>query len=215
MASELQELSATTRARTGKGAARQARREGLVPGIVYGGNIAPVPINLKYNELIRRLNAGRFLATLFDLKIDGSESTRVICRAVQRDVVRDLPTHVDFMRLHGSSRIKLFIPVRFMNEEDAPGLRRGGVLTVVRNEVELLVTANNIPEHIDADLSDIDVGDVLTISDVVLPEGASPTIKDRDFVIANISAPSGLRSTEQDEPEEEIELEPDQLDPTF
>lgn len=202
MASEIPEICAKLRTGTGKGAARQARLAGNVPGIVYGGGEAPVPIELRFNELFKRLKAGRFLSTLFNLKIEGQDDERVICRAVQRDVVRDLPTHVDFMRLGRSSRINLFIPVTFEGEDESPGLKRGGVLTVVRNEVELIVTAGNIPESIVADVTGLDVGDVLTISAIDLPGGARPRIADRDFVVANISAPSGLRSAEQDEEEE-------------
>jgi len=126
---------------------------------------------------------------------------RVICRGVQRHVVKDLPTHVDLMRLRRTSKIALFIPVEFINEDKAPGIKRGGVLTVVRPEVELTVTAGDIPEKIVVDLEGADVGDTLTISGVDLPAGATPTI-DRDFVIANISAPSGLRSADNEADDE-------------
>ena len=193
MAGEIPDLIAEARTGTGKGAARQARRMSFVPGIVYGGGMDPMPINLKYNYLLKFLKAGRFKSKLFNLKVEGAEDTRVICRAVQRDVVRDLPTHVDFMRLRQNSRINLFIHVTFINHDAAPGLKRGGTLTVVRPEVELEVPAGDIPDHITVDLTDKQIGDVIHISDVVLPEGAVPTI-DRNFVIANISAPSGLRS---------------------
>jgi large subunit ribosomal protein L25 len=198
MAGEIPDLLAEARTGTGKGAARQARRESYVPGIVYGGGKDPLPINLKYNYLLKKLKAGRFLSTLFNLKVEGQEDVRVICRAVQRDVVKDLPTHVDLMRLRRTSRINLFIHVNFINHEAAPGLKRGGTLTVVRPEVELEVTAGDIPEGITVDLTGKNIGDVIHISDVVLPEGAKPTI-DRNFVIANISAPSGLRSSDNEE----------------
>jgi large subunit ribosomal protein L25 len=192
MAGQIPDLNATVRTGTGKGAARQARREGYVPGIVYGGGKDPIAINMKYNELIKRLKAGRFLSTLFNLKVDGQEDVRVICRSVQRDVVKDLPTHVDFMRLRRTSRVNLFVHVDFVNEEKSPGIKRGGVLTVVRPEVELNVQADSIPESIVVDLNGRDVGDVIHISDVALPEGVTPVIE-RNFVIANISAPSALR----------------------
>ncbi|SMX31501.1 50S ribosomal protein L25/general stress protein Ctc [Actibacterium lipolyticum] len=205
MAGEIPDLNATARAGTGKGAARQARREELVPGVVYGGGEEPIAINLKFNELLKRLKAGRFLSTLFNLKVEGQEDVRVICRGVQRDVVKDLPIHVDFMRLRRTSRINLFIPVEFVNEEAAPGLKKGGVLTVVRPEVELKVTAGDIPETLTVDLTGLNVGDTINISDIKLPEGARPMITDRDFVIANISAPSGLRSAGADEEEAEGE----------
>jgi large subunit ribosomal protein L25 len=206
MAGEIPDLEALERTGTGKGAARQARRENLVPGIVYGGGVDPLPINLPYNALIKRLKAGRFLSTLFNLKVEGQEDVRVICRNVQRDVVKDLPTHVDFMRLRRTSRINLFIPVEFLNEKDAPGIKKGGVLTVVRPEVELVVTAGDIPEKIVVDLAGKQIGDTLTISQVDLPPGAKPTI-DRDFVIANITAPSGLAAAADDEDEGEGEAE--------
>lgn len=195
-------LNATARAGTGKGAARAARREGLVPGVIYGGGEDPKPINVKFNELLKMLKAGKFLSTLLNISVDGKEE-RVICRAVQRDVVRDLPTHVDFLRLSPKSRINLYIPVDFVNQAASPGLKRGGVLTVVRPEVELKVIAGEIPSSIVADLTGVDVGDVITISKIALPEGVTPVITNRDFVVANIGAPSGLRSAESESAEEE------------
>src|SRR5210317_1033047 len=148
MAGEIPDLVATVRTGTGKGAARQARRKGNVPGIVFGGDVEPLSINIPFNVLLKRLKAGRFKSTLFNLKVDGHDDVRVICRDVQRDVVKDLPTHVDFMRLRRTTKINLFIHVDFINEEEAPGIKKGGVLTVVRNEVELIVTAEDIPDHI-------------------------------------------------------------------
>lgn len=204
-ADEIPELRAMARAGTGKGAARRARRENLVPGVVYGGGVDPLPISIPYNVLFKKLKAGRFLSTLFNLKVDGHDDVRVICRDVQRDVVKDLPVHLDLMRLRRNTRINVFIPVVFVNEGEAPGLKRGGVLTVVRPEVELLVTASEIPEQITVDLTGLEINDVVTISMVALPEGAKPMI-DRDFVIANISAPSGL-SAEEEEGAEEAEAE--------
>ncbi len=202
MAGEIPDLEALERTGTGKGAARQARRDGMVPGIVFGGDKDPLPINIPFNRLLKMLKAGRFKSTLFNLKVDGHEDVRVICRDVQRDVVKDLPRHVDFMRLRRTTKINLFIPVEFLNEGEAPGIKRGGVLTVVRPEVELVVTAGDIPEKLTADLTGLNVGDTITISSITLPEGAKPTI-DRDFVVANISAPSGLRSADNEEGGEE------------
>ena len=202
MAGAIPDLHAEVRTGTGKGAARQARRDGKVPGIVFGGDAEPLPINLPFNSLLKSLKAGRFKSTLFNLKVDGQEDVRVICRDVQRDVVKDLPTHVDFMRLRRTSRINLYIHVNFDNQDTCPGLKKGGVLTIVRPEVELEVLAGDIPDHITIDLSNAQIGDVLHISDVTLPAGAKPTI-DRDFVIANISAPSGLRSEENEADGEE------------
>jgi large subunit ribosomal protein L25 len=204
MAGEIPDLHAQERTGTGKGAARQARRDGLVPGIVYGGGSDPLAINIPFNVLLKRLKQGRFLSTLFNLKVEGQEDVRVICRNVQRDVLKDLPTHLDLMRLRRTSKVNLFIPVEFVNEDEAPGMKKGGVLTVVRQEVELRVTAGDIPEKLTIDLAGKDIGDTLTISAITLPAGSKTTI-DRDFVIANISAPSGLKSAgiDDDEPEEE------------
>ena len=198
MAREIVDLKAEVRTGTGKGAARQARREGNVPGIIYGDGAEPQPIKMNYNYLLTKLRQGRFLQTLFNLKVEGQPDVHVICRSVQRDVVKDLPTHVDFMRIHDESRIELFIHVDFVNQDASPGLKRGGTLTVVRHEVELEVTAGDIPDHITVDLTGRKIGDVIHIGDVVLPSGAKPTIA-RNFVIANIAAPSGLVAEEETE----------------
>ena len=206
MAGEIPDLVAEVRTGTGKGAARQARREGYVPGIVYGGGEDPLAINVNYYALLKKLKAGRFLSTLFNLKVEGQDDVRVICRGVQRDVVKDLPTHLDLMRLKRTSRINLFIHVTFENHEKAPGLKKGGTLVTVRPEVELEVTAGDIPDHITVDLTGREIGDVIHIDDITLPKGAAPTIK-RNFVIANIAAPSGLRSAEAGEGAEEAEGE--------
>jgi large subunit ribosomal protein L25 len=197
MAGEIPDLVAEVRTGTGKGAARQARREGYVPGIVYGGGAEPLPINIHYYTLLKRLKAGRFLQTLFNLKVDGQDDVRVICRGVQRDVVKDLPTHVDLMRIRRTTRVNLFIHVTFVNHDKAPGLKKGGTVTIVRPEVELEVTAGDIPDHITVDLTGREIGDVIHIGDVALPEGVKPTVA-RNFVIANIAAPSGLRSSEEE-----------------
>jgi large subunit ribosomal protein L25 len=201
MAGEIPDLVATERTGTGKGAARQARRDGLVPGVVYGGEADPLAINIPFNVLLKRLKAGRFLSTLFNLKVEGQEDVRVICRGVQRHVVKDLPTHVDFMRLKRNSQINLFIPVEIVGEEVSPGIKKGGIVSSVRTEVELIVTAGDIPDALKLDVSEGDLGDVYNISAIKLPEGAKPVI-DRDFVIANIAAPAGIGSSDEDEAEE-------------
>ena len=209
MAGQIPDLNASVRTGTGKGAARQSRRDGNVPGIVFGGDTDSLPINIPFNKLLQLLKAGRFKSTLFNLKVEGHDDVRVICRDVQRHTVKDLPTHLDLMRLRRTTKINLFIPVEFLNEDTCPGIKKGGVLSLVRPEVELIVTAGDIPEKITVDLAGLDVGDVITISSVTLPEGSKTTI-DRDFVIANISAPSGLRSSENeggDEVTEEVATE--------
>lgn len=213
MAGAIPDFEVQERTGTGKGAARQARRDGMVPGIVYGGGEDPVAINVPFNALFKRLKQGRFLSTLLNLKMEGHDDVRVICRNVQRDVVKDLPTHLDLMRLKRTTKINLFIHVDFINEEECPGLKRGGVLTVVRPEVELKVTAGDIPESLTADLTGLEVGDTITISAIQLPSGAKTTI-DRDFVIANISAPSGLRSSDNEEEDEGEEVAADAVEAT-
>ena len=204
MAKEIPDLVAHARTGTGKGAARQARRDGMVPGVVYGGGQDPQPIQLPFNDLLKKLRAGRFRATLWNLKVEGHDDVRVIARDVQRDIVKDLPLHVDLMRLRRTSKVNLFLPVVFEGVEGSPGDKAGGVLTIVRPEVELRVTAGDIPDSITVDCSKMEIGDTITISSVTLPEGATPTIE-RDFVLANMQAPSGLAS--QDDEDEVTETE--------
>lgn len=194
---EMPILEATARAGTGKGAARTARRNGYVPGVIYGGGAEPQPINVKYNELLKALKRGKFLSTLYNVKVDGQD-TRVVCRAVQRDIVKDLPTHVDFLRLSERSRIKLHIPVEFINQGTCPGIKRGGTLNIARHDVEMNVIAGNIPEKLTVDLANAKLGDVIKISSVTLPEGTSPTITDRDFTICSIATPSGMVVEEEE-----------------
>lgn len=194
-------IEARARADAGKGAARQTRRDGFVPAVIYGGGQAPETIAIKDNVLMRHLKAGKFKSTLLNVKVDGRDN-RVICREVQRDVVKDTPIHADFLRLSERSRINLYIPVEFVGHETCPGLRAGGVVTVVRQEVELKVTAGDIPEKLVANLSGKKIGDVITISQIELPKGTTPTITGRDFVIANIAAPAGLIASDEEEAEE-------------
>ncbi|SFR33887.1 LSU ribosomal protein L25P [Yoonia tamlensis] len=206
MAGQIPDLNAKVRAGTGKGAARQARRDGDVPGIVYGGGAEPQSISIPFDYLLTMLRKGRFMSTLFNLKVEGQEDVRVICRGVQRDVVKDLPRHIDLMRLKRTSRVKLFIPVEFENADTCPGIKKGGTLTVVRNEVELDVLAGDIPDHLTIDLANHQMGDTIHISEVVMPEGAKSVI-DRDFVIANIAAPRTLAADDEDEATEEAATE--------
>ncbi len=204
---DLLDLTVSARAGVGKGAARATRRENLVPGIIYGNGEDPVAINVEFYVLLKMLKAGKFMSTLINLTMDGKDQ-RVICRGVQRDVVKDMPIHIDFLRLSRKSRINLNIPVEFVNEADCPGLTKGGVLTVVRNEVEMKVTAGDIPDTLTADLTGLEVGDVIHMSDITLPAGTRPMITDRDFVIGNIAAPSSLKSSgDEDEDGDDTEAE--------
>ena len=209
MAGKIPDLELTPRAGTGKGAARQARRDGLVPGVVYGGGKEPQAITIPFNILFKKLKDGGFMSTLFNLKVEGADDVRAVCRGVQRHVVKDLPTHIDFLRLNRDSRINMNIPVHFLNEETSVGLKKGGTLTIVRQEVELMVTAGNIPDHIEADLENLEIGQTINISDITLPEGTRPVIADRDFVIANIAAPGGATDEEDEASEAEAEADAD------
>jgi large subunit ribosomal protein L25 len=191
------ELQATARERVGKGAARATRRAGLVPAVIYGDKKDPEPIQINGRELTHLLKAGGFLTTLFAIDVNGNK-TRVIPRDVQFDPVRDFPIHVDFLRLGEGARLNVAIPVHFINEEDCPGIRRGGVLNVVRYEIEVSCLADQIPEHLTADLSGMDIGDSLHISGIPMPEGVEPTITDRDFTVATIAAPAALKSEEEE-----------------
>jgi large subunit ribosomal protein L25 len=194
---EMPNIQATQRTRTGKGAARQARRENLVPGVIYGGGSDPMPINLKFNELYKMLKAGKFMSTLMSVTID-DKKTNALCRDVQRDVVNGLPVHVDFMRVSAKSRVEVFVPIVFLNESEAVGVKRGGSLTEVRPEIELLVSASDIPDHLEVDVAKMDFGDILHASDLTLPKGASFVIDDRDPVIATMDAPRTSDDSDED-----------------
>jgi len=186
------QLKAAARQRAGKGAARAVRREGLVPGVVYGDKKEPQLISLGYLDMFQQVQTGRFLSTLVDLEVDGT-TVRTIPRDVQFDPVRDFIIHADFLRLGAGARITVEVMVEFRNAEQAPGIKRGGVLNVVRHEVELSCPADAIPEEIVVDLAGLDIGDSVHISDISLPEGSTPTITDRDFTIATIAAPAGIK----------------------
>jgi len=196
------ELKAAARDRVGKGAARATRRAGLVPAVIYGDKQPPEPIAIERKELATRIKAGGFLTTLFAVELNG-EKSRVIPRDVQFDPVRDFPIHVDFLRLGEGARIDVSVPVHFINEELSPGIKRGGVLNIVRHEIELNCLADQIPEHLLADLTGKDIGDSIHISAIPLPEGVVPTITDRDFTVATVAAPAVLTVEEEELEEEE------------
>jgi large subunit ribosomal protein L25 len=188
-------LAATTRTKTGTGGARAVRREGLVPGVVYGGNGDPEYVSIAVRDFEKHYQTGRMLSTLFVLDI-GGKKTRVIPREVQVDPVTDRPIHADFQRLVQGARIRLFIPVHFKNHVDSPGLKRGGVLNVVRHEVEFFCPSDHIPQFIEGDLAGMDIGDSLHISHFKLPEGLVPVIRSRDFTVATVAAPSSFAEVE-------------------
>ena len=195
-------LNAKARERVGKGAARAARREGRVPGVIYGDKQDPVTISFGFNDLVQHLRTGRFLSTLYDVDVDGTK-TRVIPKDVQFDPVKDFPVHVDLLRLGKGAKINVEIQMNFINEEESPGLREGGVLNVVRYTVELRCPADSIPEELIGDLTGLELGDSLHISDVALPDGVEPVISDRDFTIATIAAPAAEIVEEEEEEEGE------------
>jgi large subunit ribosomal protein L25 len=186
------QLQAVARDRAGKGAARAVRRQGRVPAVIYGAGQPPEPIALDFNLAKQLIFAGRFLTTVFEIDVEGRK-TRAIPRDYQLDPVKDLPVHVDFMRLAEGQRIRVEVPVRFINQEASPGLKRGGTLNIVRHTVELLVPADAIPDSLDADLAGLDINDSLHISAIKLPEGARPTITDRDFTVATVAVPAGFK----------------------
>ncbi|MEZ5774942.1 MAG: 50S ribosomal protein L25/general stress protein Ctc [Hyphomicrobiaceae bacterium] len=183
------ELKATARPRVGKGAARDARRNGQIPAVIYGDGRAPEPINVPYADLWKHYSTGRLLTTVMDISIDGSKTT-VIPRDVQLDPVRDFLTHVDFLRISETTAVRVGIPVTFINDDKSPGLKRGGVLNVVRHEVEMFCPANAIPKALVVDLDGLEIGTSIHISAIKLPEGTKPVIQDRDFTVATIAGAS-------------------------
>lgn len=192
------------RERTGKGGARESRREGWVPGVIYGGGEEPAPIRLKQNEVQKAYLAGRMKAHLAKIDVPGEDGQQtVIARQVQIHPVKDMPVHVDLMRVDEKTRIDVEIPVRFLNEEESPGLKKGGVLNVVRHVVHVYAPAISIPEIFEIDVTGLEVGDSIHASAISLPEGVKLVTTDRDFTIATIAAPSALRSS--DDTEEEAE----------
>ena len=179
-------LKAEVRDRVGKGAARSVRREDKVPAVIYGDGKPPVPISLPQREMTQRLHAGGFLTHLVEIDV-GGEKLRAIPKDYQLDAVRDTLIHVDFLRVGEGARLTLDVPVHFINHADSPGLKRGGVLNVVRHAIEMVVPADAIPEFVEVNLSGLDIGDSVHISAVPLPEGVVPTIRGRDFTVATIA----------------------------
>lgn len=201
MSHQAYELKAEARERVGKGSAREVRRNGKVPAVIYGGKQPPVAIALPYKDVYMKIHGGGFLTTVATIDVNG-EKIQVLPKDFQLDPVKDFPIHVDFLRVDRDSVVTVEVPVHFVNEEKSPGLKRGGVLNIVRHEVEFVCPANAIPEFITVDLDGTDLGDSIHISAVKLPEGVRPTISDRDFTIATIAAPAGLRSESDEEASE-------------
>ena len=193
-------LAASSRSLSGKGPARAARRNGLVPAVIYGNNLDPVTISVDRKALEQQIRLSGFFIRLVDVNFDG-ESHRVLPREVQFHPVSDAPLHIDFLRFSADRKIPVEVPVNFLNEEESPGLKRGGVLNIVRHEIEVLCTADNIPQIFEIDLTGCEIGDALHASAVELPEDVTFTITDRDFTIATVAAPTVVaeEAAEEDE----------------
>jgi len=194
-------LSAETRERAGKGASRALRRSGRVPCVIYGNNEAPATIHVEEKALMKALMTGHFMNSVVMIQA-GAGAVRTLPKDVAFHPVSDRPLHVDFLRISEHATVTVAVPVLFENEEASPGIKRGGVLNIVRHELELVCDAASIPDQIVIDLTGREVGDSIHISDVVLPDGVTSAIDDRDFTIATVVAPSALKSSEDDEDEE-------------
>ena len=197
-------IDALPRQPRGKGGARALRREGRMPAIVYGGGDDPLSVSLDYNVLEREIGRRGFFARLYDLKVNG-DVIRVLPRDVQVDPVTDAPLHIDFIRYVAGAALAVSVEVRFDGQEECEGLKRGGVLNIVRHEVELVCPLEAIPEFIVADVTGREIGDSIHISDIELPEGVTPAITDRDFTVATIAAPTVIVEPEEEEEGEEGE----------
>lgn len=200
--SDIHTLSAETKERAGKGAARAARRAGRIPGVIYGAKQPPLMITLNPQEMSREIRGGGFFTTLFDVKVNGA-SERVLARDLQLHPVSDRPLHVDFLRVSSTTVVEVEVPCHFRHEEESPGIKRGGVLNIVRHTLELTCRADAIPNEIVIDLTGLDIGDSVHISQIHLPDGVKSTITDRDFTVASIAAPSVVRDEAAEEAEGE------------
>jgi large subunit ribosomal protein L25 len=202
--SDMLSLPAEARNRAGKGASRALRREGRVPAVVYGGNEEPLGIHVEEKELRRQLGTGHFFNSIVEIAVNGA-TMRTLPKDVAFHPVTDRPLHADFLRISKDHKVHVNVPVHFVNEAASPGLKRGGVLNIVRHELDLICDPEKIPEEIQIDVTGLEVGASIHISHVALPDGANSAISDRDFTIATIVAPSGLRSEEGDNSKTESE----------
>jgi len=195
-------LDVNVRENTGTGFARQARRNGMVPGILYGGDEAPVAIAIKGNEVLKAINSGQFIGNMIELVHDG-KGQKALTKDIQFHPVTDLPVHLDFYRVTAKSIIEVEVSVSFVGEEESPGMKQGGALNVVRYAIEVKCPAGEIPDGIEVDISAMDIGDAIHISDISLPKNVKPSITDRDFTIATMQE----SRTEVEEEVEEVEGE--------
>ncbi len=188
--SEVTSISAFKRDRAGKGGARATRREGRVPGVVYGGKQAPVLISFDPRHIWAELNKSGFYTRIFDIAIEGGSKEHCLCRDVQFHPVTDQPVHIDFLRVSKETKVHVNVAVHFINQDKSPGLKRGGVLNIVRHDVEVVCGAEDAPSELVVDLTGLEIGDSVHISAVKLPAGVTPAVQDRDFTIATIAAPT-------------------------
>jgi len=198
--SDITQIDATMRSRVGKGYARAARRARRVPAVIYGDKKAPITIEMEERLVRKVIHEPGIFGRLLNINIDGKNTT-VLTRDIQMHPVTDEPLHMDMLRVGATSKVAVAVPVEFINHEKSPGLKIGGVLNVVRHEVELNCPAGDIPEKITVDLDDIKIGDSIHISAIELPEGATPTITDRDFTVATLQSPGGGVKNEDEEAE--------------
>jgi len=204
MSHDTYELKAEARERVGKGSAREVRRNGKIPAVIYGDKKPPLSIALSYKEIYYKIHGGGFMTTIATIDV-GGDKIQVLPKDYQLDPVRDFPMHVDFLRVGKDTIVTVFVPVHFINEEKSPGIKRGGVLNVVRHEVEFHCPATAIPASITLDLDGTDIGDSLHISAVKLPEGVTPVISDRDFTIATVAGSSAMKPEAEEEDAEAAE----------
>ncbi|MET3589811.1 large subunit ribosomal protein L25 [Bartonella silvatica] len=197
-------LKAEMRERVGKGSSRELRRNGLIPAVIYGDKKPPLAIAIPYKEVFYKIHAGGFRTTVATIEI-GKQKIMVLPKDYQLDPVRDFPLHVDFLRISAKSVVEVNIPVHFLNEDTAPGIKKGGVLNIVRHDIECTAPANAIPEAIEIDLSNYSIGDSIHISAVQLPKDVTPVIQDRDFTIATIASPAGMDVSDEDSEQENNE----------
>ena len=197
-ATGIQEIQATARPRAGKGAARAVRRAGKVPAVIYGDKKEPQTIAIEFHDLLKLLRRGGFLSSVFDVNVDGT-SVRALSRDIQFDPIKDMPIHVDFQRIGGDGQIRVTVPIEIINEDKSPGMKRGGVLNIVRRDVEVLCPASAIPESLIVDLDGVEIGTSIHISAVDLPQNVTPTITDRDFTVVTVAGSAAAKSDADDE----------------
>mgnify|MGYP006127470471 CR=1 FL=1 len=195
-------LDIVSRDKTGKSNCKQLRNMGKIPAVIYGDKKEPTYITVDYPKIVKELSRTSFFSTVFSMKLDKKE-IKVLPREIQTDPLNDKPIHIDFLRVNNESKINISVSIDFINENKSPGLKGGGVLNVVRREIDLICKINSIPEKLEADLANLEIGSVIHMSDIKLEENVVPQISDRDFTIATIAAPTVMPVEEEPETEGE------------